>query len=134
LVEQISHVVDMSNPTWVTTFGMSPYEVLMDPFIFANGQNQMSGAASVTGSGTSWIQHKTGTNLASGTMIYTVVAGTTSVPYNATASQVQTALAALVPSTTVSGGPVNTTNIVVTFGSSQSTFTAYFKSGNQLTL
>ena len=65
----------------------------------------------------------------------TVASGaTTTVEYNATAAQVQTALAVLVASTTVSGGPLNTSNVNITFGSSQASFSAFFTSASQLTL
>jgi hypothetical protein len=33
VIEQITHAVDMSIPSWNTTFALSPYELLMEPFI-----------------------------------------------------------------------------------------------------
>ncbi len=137
LIEQIQHTIDIANgPYWKTTWALSPYEILNIPFIFGNSaQSQLGGAASVTGSGTAWIHHPSATNYLSGTVVWTVASGaTTGTAYNATAAQVQTALAALVPSTTVTGGPTNTANLVITFGSSQTTFSALFSPSQVLTL
>ena len=136
LIEQISHRVDMaSGPLWSTTWALSPYEILDTPFIFGNNaQSQLAGGASVTGSTTAWILHPAITNYLSGTVQLTVAAGSASVPYNATAAQVQTALASLVASTTCTGGPLNTSTVNVTFGSSQGSFTAYFSPSCVLTL
>ena len=46
LIEQISHTVDMSIPEWNTTFAMSPYEVLMDPFVI--GTSTVDGPSVLT--------------------------------------------------------------------------------------
>jgi len=138
LLESIAHSVNIANgPTWATTWQTSPYEILMTPFIFGSAaQSQLAGAASVTGSGTAWILHNpASSDFLSGTITFTVASGAvTTVAYNSTAAQCQTALAALVPSTTVSGGPLNTTNISITFGSSQGSFSAFFAPTAQLTL
>jgi hypothetical protein len=137
LIEQITHTVNVdSGPTWGTTWALSPYEILLDPFLIGTTQAQMSGAASVTGSGTSWTQIATSYPLASGTVTYTVASGATAtVPFNANAAEVTAALDVLVPGTVCFGGPINTTNLGISFGaSSQASFSAYFTSGNQLTL
>jgi hypothetical protein len=137
LIESISHVVDLSQPTWTTTWATSPYEILMTPFIFGNNaQSQLGGAASVTGSGTSWIHHPpAGQTYLSGNVIWTVASGATiGTAWNATAATVQTALASLVPSTTVTGGPTQSGNLVIAFGSSQATFSAVFQPAISLTL
>ena len=51
LIESIVHSVSMtSGRTWATTWAMSPYEILLTPFIFGNNAlSQLAGAASVTG-------------------------------------------------------------------------------------
>jgi hypothetical protein len=136
LIESIKHDVDMSQPTWKTTWATSPYEILLTPFIFGNSaQSQLGGAASVTGSGTAYAIHPTITNMLSGTLAITVANGSVAtVPYNATAAQIQAALAALVGSTTVTGGPSNTSTVNITFGSSQSTTTAFWTPSQVLTL
>jgi len=33
LIESVTHTVDMSQPTWITMYQMSPYEIIMTPFI-----------------------------------------------------------------------------------------------------
>jgi len=136
LIESITHTVDMSQPTWITSYALSPYELIMTPFIFGNNaQSQLGGAASVTGSGTTRVMHPAATNYLSGTVVMIVASGASAtVAYNATAATIQTALAALVPSTTVTGGPLNTSNVSITFGSSQSSFSAVFNPSEVLTL
>ena len=46
VIEQITHSVDMSIPEWSTTFAMSPYEILMEPFII--GVSTIGGPAVLT--------------------------------------------------------------------------------------
>ena len=63
LIEQIQHnVVYDGGPTWNTQWALSPYEILLTPFIFGNSaQSQLAGAASVTGSTTHWVLHPAAT-------------------------------------------------------------------------
>jgi hypothetical protein len=75
----------------------------------------------VTGSGTAWTVRET--NATGGT--FTLTVGTTAtapLPFNATAMEVQTALAKIVAGTTVSGGPLPGT-LSITFPTAQTTFT-----------
>jgi hypothetical protein len=75
----------------------------------------------VTGSGTAWTVRET--NATGGTFTLTVGTTTTApLPFNATAAAVQSALAAIVPGTTVSGGPLPGT-LSITFPTAQTTFT-----------
>jgi hypothetical protein len=105
-------------------------EVWFDPgsrsFYLAASSMSSSGqpvpSVTTTGAGTSWTVKET--NATGGTFTLTVGTTTTArLPYNASASAVQTALAAIVAGTTVSGGPLPGT-LSVTFGAAQTVFTA----------
>ena len=75
--------------------------------------------ATVTGSGTAWTLRET--NSTGGTFTLTVGTKTTAaLPFNASAGVVQTALGLIVPSTTVSGGPLPGT-LSITFPAAQTT-------------
>jgi hypothetical protein len=104
-------------------------EVWFDPgtrnFYLAASSMTSTGQAistlTVAGSGTAWTLSEAGAT--GGTFTLTVGTTTAALPFNASASAVQTALAAIVPGTTVSGGPLPA-QLHITFGSAQTTFTA----------
>jgi hypothetical protein len=105
-------------------------EVWFDPgsrnFYLAASSMSSSGrpvpSVTTTGAGSTWTVRET--NATGGT--FTLTVGTTAtapLPYNASASAVQSALAAIIGGTTVSGGPLPGT-LTVTFGAPQTGFTA----------
>ena len=48
LVEQITDTVNLSNPTWVTEWSLSPYEILVEPPLYMGNGSASVTAASVT--------------------------------------------------------------------------------------
>jgi hypothetical protein len=104
-------------------------EVWFDPgsrnfYLAASGMTssgQPVPTVTTTGSGTAWTLRET--NATGGTFTLTVgTTATSPLPFNASATAVQTALAAIVPGTTVSGGPLPGT-LAITFGAAQTIFT-----------